>query len=226
MVYTADGVYQHLSNALEKDVSLFLIETVRVSNKIYITHANKYMQLLLRKDIHRIISHLHSIQAQVTWWAHPQHQMGPFRKYYELFNLGSLKVFPFQWNMHLSIYALDIWCNISKCTNDILHQISILYIENMFLHRVETWTHRGRVTHIFVGNIGHRWFRYWLFSWSTQSHYLNQCQNIINWHPRSKLLCNINRNPCILINKNLFKVPFGKWRPFCLGLVAIKRSSI
>ena len=50
----------------------------------------------------------------------------------------------------------------------------------------------------------HHWFRKWLVAWSTPSHYLNQCWNIVNWTPRNKLQWNINQNSYIFIQENPF----------------------
>ena len=36
------------------------------------------------------------------------------------------------------------------------------------------------MTHICIANLGHHWFR-WLVAWPAQSHYLNQCWNIVDW---------------------------------------------
>ena len=57
-----------------------------------------------------------------------------------------------------------------------------------------------------------------LVAWWAPSHYLNQCWNIVNWTLRNKLQWNLNRNSYISFKKMHFKMPSGKWRPFCLGL--------
>ena len=46
------------------------------------------------------------------------------------------------------------------------------------------------------------WFRKWLVAWSTPSHYLNQCWNIVNWTLGNKLQWNFNRNSNIFIEEN------------------------
>ena len=59
------------------------------------------------------------------------------------------------------------------------------------------------------------------------SRYLNHCWNVVNWNCRYKLQWNFNRNSCIFSQINAFKIPSGKWRPFCLGLnVFIKYKKI
>ena len=42
-------------------------------------------------------------------------------------------------------------------------------------------------------------------AWSTPSHYLNQCWDIINWNLRNKLQCNFNQNCNIFIQENVFE---------------------
>ena len=53
--------------------------------------------------------------------------------------------------------------------------------------------------------INHHWFRWWLVAWSTPSHYLNQCWNIVNWIIKNKLQWNSNRNSKIFIQENAFE---------------------
>ena len=51
-------------------------------------------------------------------------------------------------------------------------------------------------------HINRHWFRYWLVSWPTSSHYLNQCCNIVNWNLGNKLQWNPNHNSYIFIQGN------------------------
>ena len=41
-----------------------------------------------------------------------------------------------------------------------------------------------------------------LTNWTSPSHYLNQCWNIINWTLETKFKWNLNRNLCIFIHDN------------------------
>ena len=81
----------------------------------------------------------------------------------------------------------------------------------------------GRVTHIWVSNLDHHWYRKWLVAWPAPSHYLVQCWNIINLNLRNKLQWNINQNSYIFIQEITFEnVIQAKCQPFCLGLNEIK----
>ena len=46
------------------------------------------------------------------------------------------------------------------------------------------------------------WFRQWLVAWTTPSHYVNQCWNIVNWTFRNKLQWNFHRNSYIFIQES------------------------
>ena len=52
-----------------------------------------------------------------------------------------------------------------------------------------------------------------------QSHYLNQCWNIVNWNLRNKRQWNCNRNSYIFIQEMHLKMSPTKWRPFCLNVL-------
>ena len=54
--------------------------------------------------------------------------------------------------------------------------------------------------------------------WSAPSHYLNQCWIIVNGTHRNRFRWIIDRNSCIFVRENPFKMSSGKWRPFCLVL--------
>ena len=41
-------------------------------------------------------------------------------------------------------------------------------------------THSGQLMYICISNIGYHWFRYWLASCWTPTHYLNQCWHVVN----------------------------------------------
>ena len=43
-------------------------------------------------------------------------------------------------------------------------------------------THRGRVTHICVSQLGQHWLRLWLVASSAPSQYYNQCWITVNWN--------------------------------------------
>ena len=93
------------------------------------------------------------------------------------------------------------------------HRVQLLLLK--YSHTLQTrkssyqicLTHWGRVMHICL-----------LPDRCQLSHYLNHCWNIVNWNCRYKLQWNFNRNSCIFIEINAFKISSGKWRPFCLSL--------
>ena len=85
-------------------------------------------------------------------------------------------------------------------------------------------THWGRVLHIYVTNVGHHWFRYWLVTCLAPSHYLNQCWNIANCTRSNKLHWNLNQNSYIFIQENAFENVICKMaailsRPYCVNSV-------
>ena len=79
------------------------------------------------------------------------------------------------------------------------------------------------MTHIYVGNINHHWFRWWLVPWTAPSHYLNQCWNIDNWTPGNKLQWNFKRNSFIFIEENTFEMSSAKCS-FRLGLNVLSKT--
>ena len=79
------------------------------------------------------------------------------------------------------------------------------------------------MTHICVGTNHHR-FRWWLFTWTAPSHYLNQCWNIVNWALANKFQRNFHRNFIIFNLKNASEIVVwqngghfvrGKWVNGC-----------
>ena len=58
-----------------------------------------------------------------------------------------------------------------------------------------------------------------------QSHYLNQCWNIVNWTLRNKLKWDFNWNSNISFMQMHLKVLSGKWQPFCLGINVLMTNS-
>ena len=75
----------------------------------------------------------------------------------------------------------------------------------------------GWVTHIYVNNLGHNWFRYWLVTWSTPSHCLDQHWYIVNWtlgNNFSQILMEIQT---FSFKKTHLKILSAKWRPSCLS---------
>ena len=66
----------------------------------------------------------------------------------------------------------------------------------------------------------HHWFTEWLVAWSTPSHYLNHCLNIVNWTLRNKLQWNFIRNPCNFIQEyaSIWKCRLPKVGYFILSL--------
>ena len=71
------------------------------------------------------------------------------------------------------------------------------------IYKLWLLTHWGRVTHIDVTKLGHRWFRWWRrIACSAPSHYLNQCWLIVNWTLRNKYQWHLNRNSNFFIAEN------------------------
>ena len=66
----------------------------------------------------------------------------------------------------------------------------------------ECWTHWGQVTLIWVSKIILTGSDNGLVTWSAQSHYLNQCWNIVNWTLRNKFEWNCNWNSNLFIHEN------------------------
>ena len=58
------------------------------------------------------------------------------------------------------------------------------------------------VPHVYVGELGQNWFRWWLFACSTTSPDLNQCWLIVNWTISNKLPWNLNKNTSVFIDEN------------------------
>ena len=87
-----------------------------------------------------------------------------------------------------------------------LNEWKIVYFDsNLYLFPVVQLTHWGRVTHMYVDNLGHHWLRWWLVAWSAPSHYRNQGRNIANWTHRNKLQLNFNPNSYIFIQEDAFE---------------------
>ena len=73
----------------------------------------------------------------------------------------------------------------------------------------------------------HHWFRPWLAAWKEPSHYLNQCQNIVNLTLRNKLQWNFNRYSNIFIQENPFQNVIWKMaailsQPQCVNTIIFK----
>ena len=67
-------------------------------------------------------------------------------------------------------------------------------------------THWGRVTHICVSKLTTIGSDNGLSPWPAQSHYLNQCWDIVHWAPVNKLQWNFNQNSYLFIQENAFKI--------------------
>ena len=65
-------------------------------------------------------------------------------------------------------------------------------------------THQGRMTHICVCKLGHRWSRSWLAAYLAPNHYLNQCSHVANWTLESNFHWKLNRDTTIVITENQF----------------------
>ena len=81
-----------------------------------------------------------------------------------------------------------------------------------------TVLHWGRVTSYMRQETNHNCFRWWLVAWSTPSHHLNECHDIVNWTPGknfSEILIKVYIFP---FNKMHFNLSLGNLRPFCHGL--------
>ena len=87
---------------------------------------------------------------------------------------------------------------------------------NTVLKTFWSLTHWGRVR-----QTNHHWFRQWIVAWSSSSHFLNQCWNIVNWALKNKLYWNLNRISHIFINEYAFENVVWKmaailFRPECV----------
>ena len=98
---------------------------------------------------------------------------------------------------------------------DLIQKILVLDKGNCFssLRPSDAYMHRYFI---------HRWFRWWLDTWSAPSHYLNQHWNIVNWTLRNKLQWNFNWNSYTFIKKNAFENVVWKMvailsRPQCVN---------
>ena len=78
-------------------------------------------------------------------------------------------------------------------------------------------THRPLVPHICVSESDQHWFRQWLVAYSAPSHYLNQCQVIVNRTLKNELQWNFNQNTKLFIHENASEISSAKWWPFCAG---------
>ena len=87
-----------------------------------------------------------------------------------------------------NLYNMNIFCWLSHYLNH-WHFVNSLRLSDAYMRR----------------QINHNWFRQWLVAWTTPSHYLNQCWNIINWALGNKLQWNFNRNSNIFIEENTFE---------------------
>ena len=68
---------------------------------------------------------------------------------------------------------------------------SALTVDDLFLFN--SW---GQVTCIFLGKLGHHWFRSWSVACSAPDHYQNQCWIIVNRIPRNNFYWNFRQNTC------------------------------
>ena len=59
--------------------------------------------------------------------------------------------------------------------------------------------------HIYISELGHISFRWWLGAWQVPSHYLNQCWNVVNGIFGNKLQWKFNWNSYIFIKENAFE---------------------
>ena len=57
----------------------------------------------------------------------------------------------------------------------------------------------------------HHWLKLWLVTWSTPSHYLNRCWNIVNLTLGNKIQWNLNRYLYVFIQENAFENVVWKW---------------
>ena len=109
----------------------------------------------------------------------------------------------FNKNIKHNSYAEDKTFNrFSKFKLYILHFIPLHRAINVYNHIL---IHLPPVPHICVRESDEHWVRYWLFAYSTPSHYLNQCWNIVNWAHRNKSHWNIHQNTKLFIQENAFE---------------------
>ena len=101
---------------------------------------------------------------------------------------------------------------------------SYAYVMEYFWSKVHIWVVNSlRPSDAYMRQqIYHHWFRYWLVAWTAQSHYLNQCLNIINCTLRNKRQWNLNQNWYIFIQENGFENVVWKMaailsRPQCVN---------
>ena len=66
-------------------------------------------------------------------------------------------------------------------------------------------THWGRLTHICVSKINHRWLRFCPVAWLAPSHNLNQCWDFANLTQRNTFQWNFSQNKYISIQENSFE---------------------
>ena len=61
------------------------------------------------------------------------------------------------------------------------------------------------MTHINFSILDRPWSTWWLITYSTPIHFLNQCWLIVNWTTGNKLQWNLNQNITIFIQVNVFQ---------------------
>ena len=74
----------------------------------------------------------------------------------------------------------------------------------------------SRVSYIYVSKLDHHWS--WLVAWSTPSHYLRQCWNIIYFTSGIKSQWNLNTKNHVSFKEMSFKTSSAKWRQCCLRI--------
>ena len=85
-------------------------------------------------------------------------------------------------------------------------------------------SHRGRVTHMCIGNITRITSDNVLPPGRQPSHYLNQCWNVVNWTLRNELKWILIEIQTFSFKIMHMKMSSAKWRPFYLGLNALTHS--
>ena len=90
------------------------------------------------------------------------------------------------------------------------------------LRSVCCWlTHCGLMTTYGVPELGHHWLRSRAVSYSTPSHYLNQCWLIINWILRNNWKSNLNQNELVFCQENAFENGISKISTICSSHIVL-----
>ena len=148
----------------------------------------------------------------VQWWISPK----------SVILMSGYKICKYLFAFHLS----DFGCNrLMPWLAGLMHwQINFVCRVNVVCWR--KLTHRRRVMYRCFSKLGHHWFRYWLVSCPSSSHYLNHCRPIVNGTLRNKIQRNFSQNKDIFIheNTNVFENVVCKMADSVCWLVGFRES--